>query len=170
MNKKIAKTEVRPPAPPVDIQSAAKASKFRPPMRAGKNHPFQNADRSVRAALARLSGGVSTHAFTQAAWDWAQHLGQSPGRQLELVVHAQRNALKLMASAAGVDAGAAPPLSPNQVTTGSIILRGRNHPSISGNRGFLQCRTGGTSQRTSCVGCNLRTRTKHASWPGRLWT
>ena len=112
MNKKIAKSEVRPPAPPVGIQSAAKASKFRPPMQAGKTHPFQNADRSVRAALARLSGGVSTHAFTQAAWDWAQHLGQSPGRQLELVVHAQRNALKLVASAAGVDAGAAPPFEP----------------------------------------------------------
>jgi polyhydroxyalkanoate synthase len=68
----------------------------------------------VRAALARLSGGVSTHAFIQAASDWAQHLAQSPGRQLELVEHAQRNALKLMAHAAGASTGTDAPFKPRR--------------------------------------------------------
>jgi polyhydroxyalkanoate synthase subunit PhaC len=42
---------------------------------------------------------VSTHAFIEAWSDWAQHLARSPGRQMELAEHAQRNLLKLMALA-----------------------------------------------------------------------
>ncbi len=56
----------------------------------------QNFDRAARGVMARLSGGVSTHAFTEAWSTWAQHMARAPGRQLELMEHAQRNTLKLM--------------------------------------------------------------------------
>lgn len=74
------------------------------------DHPHQNFDRAARAAVARLSGGVSTHAFIEAWSDWAQHLARAPGRQMELAEHAQRSLLKLMALA--TIPGGAPPFSP----------------------------------------------------------
>ncbi len=62
-----------------------------------KDHPQQNFDRAARGAIARLSGGVSPHAFIEAWSDWAQHLAQSPGRQVELAEHAHRNLLEVIA-------------------------------------------------------------------------
>jgi len=70
----------------------------------------QNFDRAVRGVMAKLSGGVSNHAFLEAWSDWAQHMARSPGRQLELFEHAQKNALKLIASVADPDAP--PPFAP----------------------------------------------------------
>jgi polyhydroxyalkanoate synthase subunit PhaC len=75
-------------------------------------HPHKNLDRGVRAAAARLSGGVSHHAFIEAWTDWAYHMSQSPGRQLELIEHAQQNALRLMAHFTSAESGAPPPFSP----------------------------------------------------------
>jgi polyhydroxyalkanoate synthase len=66
-----------------------------------QDHPHRNFDRAARGAMARLSGGVSTHAFIEAWSDWAQHMARSPGRQLELGEHAQQNALKLLAMTSG---------------------------------------------------------------------
>ncbi|TGD63684.1 alpha/beta fold hydrolase [Tabrizicola sp. WMC-M-20] len=74
------------------------------------DHPHQNFDRAARAAVARLSGGVSTHAFLEAWSDWAQHLARAPGRQMELAEHVQRNMVKLMALA--TTPGSAPPFEP----------------------------------------------------------
>ena len=75
-----------------------------------QGHPYQNFDRAARGAMARLSGGVSPHAFIEAWSDWAQHLARSPGRQMELAEHAQRNLLKVMALA--TSPGAPPPFCP----------------------------------------------------------
>jgi polyhydroxyalkanoate synthase len=75
-------------------------------------HPHQNLDRGVRAAMARLIGGVSAHAFIGSLTDWAYHLSHSPGRQLELVERAQRNALKLAAHLATVGPESPPPFTP----------------------------------------------------------
>jgi len=75
-------------------------------------HPHQNLDRGARAAMARLSGGVSSHAFVEAWVDWAFHFGHSPGRQLELAERAQQNALKLMALAIRADPDEPPPFEP----------------------------------------------------------
>ncbi len=87
-----AEPPVAPPAPP--------------------EHPHANLDRAVRAAVARFTGGVSPHAFTEAWADWALHLARAPGRQLELAEHAQANAMKLAAYLAAGDAKAPPPFEP----------------------------------------------------------
>ncbi|MBH0237920.1 polyhydroxyalkanoic acid synthase [Methylobrevis sp. L22] len=64
-------------------------------------HVHQNLDRSLRASVARLTGGISTHAFLDAWTDWTFHMARSPGRQLELLERAQQNLLKLMAHGGG---------------------------------------------------------------------
>lgn len=78
----------------------------------GQEHPHQNLDRSARAAMARLSGGVSAHAFIEAWTDWAFHFGHSPGRQLELAERAQQNAMKLMTLATRAGLNGPPPFAP----------------------------------------------------------
>ncbi len=83
-----------------------------PPPEPARSHPYQNMDRGMRAAMARLSGGVSTHAFIEAWTDWAHHLSQSPGRQFELFQLAQKNALKVMSYAANTTKDAAEPFAP----------------------------------------------------------
>src|SRR6056297_2618899 len=80
------------PAPAV-VQLPAVVPPLRDP---SQDHPHHAFDRVARGALARLSGGGSPHAFLEAWSDWAQHLARSPGRQMELAEHAQRNLLKLM--------------------------------------------------------------------------
>ena len=89
------------------VPAPAKARKAAQP-----EHPHQNLDRGARAALARLSGGVSSHAFMEAWTDWAFHFGHSPGRQLELAERAQQSALKLMTLATRANPSAPPPFSP----------------------------------------------------------
>ena len=49
-------------------------------------------DRSVHAALARLTLGLSPAALAECYLDWATHLAMSPGKQLQLV---QKSARKL---------------------------------------------------------------------------
>jgi poly[(R)-3-hydroxyalkanoate] polymerase subunit PhaC len=60
-------------------------------------HPHRDMDRAARAALARITGGVSPHSIIEAWSDWALHLSRSPGRQLELAERAQANIAKLLA-------------------------------------------------------------------------
>lgn len=77
----------------------------------GPVHPHQNIDRAVRAAVARLSAGVSTHAFMEAWSDWIHHMAESPGRQLELAERAQLNALKLWGHFTHASPDAGPPFA-----------------------------------------------------------
>ena len=52
-------------------------------------------DRSVHAAIARFTGGLSPMMLTSALLDWASHLGLSPGKQLQLVEKAIRKSIRL---------------------------------------------------------------------------
>ena len=60
----------RAPAPPQRPDMAAPES------------PFASLDRSLRASLGRVNGGLSPAALGAAYLDWAVHLMASPGRQL----------------------------------------------------------------------------------------
>src|SRR5262252_703927 len=51
-------------------------------------------DRSLHAAVARLTGGLSPAALAQAYWDWAIHLASAPGKQVALIDQAMRQALR----------------------------------------------------------------------------
>ncbi len=70
-------------------------------------------NRSTRAALARMTGGISPYS-AMAAWaDWAAHLAAAPGRQIELLERARRNAWSLAIFAAtGAIQGGEPPFRP----------------------------------------------------------
>lgn len=111
--RKASKTpaKARQPGPvaglPAVVKAAASASPAASPP---PEHRHEKLDRAARATLARLSGGVSTHAFLEAWSDWAQHLAGAPGRQLELAEHAQRNLMKVMTLAA--NPAGPPPFSP----------------------------------------------------------
>jgi polyhydroxyalkanoate synthase len=51
-------------------------------------------DRSLHAAIARFTGGLSSAALAQAYWDWATHLAQAPGKRMQLVDKAVRKAVR----------------------------------------------------------------------------
>lgn len=73
-----------------------------------EQHPHQNLDRAARAAMARVTGGLFPHAFTEAWSDWVLHMSRAPGRQLELAERAQANAVKLASFSTGGKAATAP--------------------------------------------------------------
>lgn len=75
-------------------------------------HPHENLDRASRAAVAMMTGGVSPHAFVEAWIDWAHHIARAPGRQLELVEHAQENLAKLVKQAISPSADVPPAFLP----------------------------------------------------------
>ncbi len=51
-------------------------------------------DRSLHAAIARFTGGLSPAALAQAYWDWATHLANAPGKRMQLVDKAARKAIR----------------------------------------------------------------------------
>ena len=53
-------------------------------------------DRSLNAAIARYTGGLSPMAQVAAYWDWASHLAFSPGKQLRLSEKAAKKSLRLV--------------------------------------------------------------------------
>ena len=51
-------------------------------------------DRSLHAAAARFTGGLSPAALAQAYLDWATHLANAPGKRMQLVDKAVRKAVR----------------------------------------------------------------------------
>jgi len=84
-------------AKPLALGPAAAA---RPPIPADERDPYavtavaDVTDRSLHAALARFTGGLSPAALLQAYSDWAFHLAASPGKRMQLVDKAARKALR----------------------------------------------------------------------------
>lgn len=81
-----------------------------------KFHPHAVLDRASRAALARLTGGVSPFSMMSAWHDWSLHLARSPGRQLELIERMGMNAAKVVGSVVtnGSDVERPAPFSPKE--------------------------------------------------------
>ena len=52
-------------------------------------------DRSLNAAVARYSTGLSPMALVAAYWDWASHLAFAPGKRLQLTEKAVKKSLRL---------------------------------------------------------------------------
>lgn len=78
-------------------------------------HPHRNLDRAIRAAVAKVTGGISPRAVMETWHNWALHLSRSPGRQLELMEQAQTNAFRVMAYGLGLSSGAdTAPFTPKQ--------------------------------------------------------
>jgi polyhydroxyalkanoate synthase subunit PhaC len=51
-------------------------------------------DRSLHAAIARFTGGLSPAALAQAYWDWAAHLAAAPGKRMQLLDKAARKTIR----------------------------------------------------------------------------
>ena len=117
---------------PAAVQLPADVPSLRDPLQYHPHHAF---DRAARGTLARLSGGVSPHAFLEAWSDWAQHLARSPGRQMELAEHAQRNLLKVMALA--TDPNSPPPFAPKPYDKRFTHRGWRTFPFQLWQQGFL---------------------------------
>jgi polyhydroxyalkanoate synthase len=100
-------------------------------------HPHLNLDRGVRAAMARLSAGVSTHAFIDAWMDWAFHMCESPGRQLELVERAGQNAARLASHLARLSSDATPAFEPKPFDHRFDYPGWQNGPFQIWQQGFL---------------------------------
>ncbi|TMV09925.1 alpha/beta fold hydrolase [Ruegeria sediminis] len=63
-------------------------------------YPRATLDRRLHSIVARLTGGVSPYAISQAWSDWALHTARAPGRQMDLVELANENAAKVWTHAA----------------------------------------------------------------------
>ncbi len=97
-------TRSRPPAQPADAVDGG----------ARTTPSFEAADRLARATIARFTQGVSPHSQLSAWFDWASHLGRSPGRQMELWLEAVGSMARLgrFALEAGAQKTPEPPFAP----------------------------------------------------------
>ncbi len=95
----------RPQRPPTAVKTpVARVSRARPPSAATPAERDSNvittvaeiADRSLHAAAARFTAGLSPAALAQAHLDWATHLAFSPGKRLQLIDKAIRKTVRFV--------------------------------------------------------------------------
>ncbi len=93
---KAAKTGVRPAQTGAGTAIQAPPGPPPDPLDSYASTELQNIlDRSLHATAARLTVGISPGALAGAYWDWAVHLGVSPGKQAQLVEKAMKKWLRL---------------------------------------------------------------------------
>ncbi|HML06959.1 MAG TPA: alpha/beta fold hydrolase [Xanthobacteraceae bacterium] len=87
--------------PPALARSAAAAAAVGAPARSAEDRDSYSVtafadvtDRSLHAAMARFTGGLSPAAITAAYLDWAAHLANAPGKCLQLTYKAMRKAVR----------------------------------------------------------------------------
>ncbi len=103
------------PNPPVESLPSLKRQHTPPPAIEPQTHDGQpyhfqleNLDRSLRAATARMTGGISPYAMASAWLDWSAHMMSSPGRRTELTFMASQQYVKLARFASGCMMGTHP--------------------------------------------------------------
>ena len=71
-------------------------------------------DRSLNAAAAHFTAGLSPAALAEAYFDWATHLAAAPGKRIQLLEKAMKKAMRfaLYAQAAALPQGAPPCIEP----------------------------------------------------------
>jgi polyhydroxyalkanoate synthase subunit PhaC len=112
VSKAVAKEEgagaVRPLRPPAPVATPARPHLPPPPP------GYENLDRLLHAAQARLTRGISPAALTGAGVDWLVHLLDAPGKRLTLAQKAWRDGVRLGAYAQRRALGleAEPPAAP----------------------------------------------------------
>ena len=130
-------------------------------------------DRSLHAATARFTGGLSPAALVQAYSDWATHLAASPGKRLLLMGKAARKTLRF-----GNYAFAMRSKAPARRTASSRCRRigalpprnGGNGRSTSSPRLSCCSSNGGTTPRPACAAYRKSTRTWSSSRRARSST
>ena len=131
-------------------------------------------DRSVHAAAARFTAGLSPMAMIGAYMDWATHLAFSPGKQMRLVEKAVKKAVRL-ANYAGRRAlrrdGAEPciePLPQDRRFDGAGMAAAAVQPDLPGVPAARS--SGGTTRRPACAASPGSTRTWSRSRRARCST
>lgn len=77
-------------------------------LRAGSDHAPPELDRLLHAAMGKLTQGISPNALALAWFDWAIHLGQSPGKWQQLLHKAFTKDMRWLSYAWCASAGLAP--------------------------------------------------------------
>ena len=118
-------------------------------------------DRSLHAATARITMGLSPAALMAASMDWMINLASSPGRQMELIQEAAQLGTKFANYA--MHCGAAPSIKRDvsnhrRMTSGSLATRGSNGHTILSPRAFCFRNSGGYSQPSEFVAFQSITR------------
>ena len=113
MDAKATSMQAQPGGPARDVVPFADHSRGK-----GVNHRnhgrYATLDRAARAAVGRVTQGVSPHAVYTAWADWGMHLARAPGRQLELAEAAWTGAARLASFMARLTTqqSAEPPFKP----------------------------------------------------------
>ncbi len=104
-----------------------------------EDYRYADLDRRLHATTARLTGGVSPYAISQAWADWWLHTVRAPGRQLDLAERARQNATKVWTHAALTALGQSPeaPFQPKSIDPRFRHSAWQNNPFSMWQQGFL---------------------------------
>jgi Poly-beta-hydroxybutyrate polymerase N terminal len=105
-------------------------------------------DRSLHAFVARFTAGLSPAALGEAYFDWAIHLGNAPGKRLQLVDKAARKGVRFASYARAARSAASRKSASSRCrrTGASPATTGITGRSISSTRPSCSISNGGTTR------------------------